>query len=158
MRAQTAASQPPQQASSSGNGMAPAMASQAEIQRQQMNAMQNIQALRAQRIADMQQTVDQMHELVKDMRARVAATNPKAHSPQMENVQLWEMMLAHLDKTLAQARETTMPRPAMTGSNRTNRRGMMYQRPTALPALPAGAANGSQAASAATQQGPTQAR
>jgi len=74
------------------------------------------------RLQDMQNTLTQMHALLQDMQARtragktVVAKSGAAKASAAENlaladnVRMWELLLNHLDTTMAQARMTVMRR------------------------------------------------
>ena len=78
-----------------------------------------------QRLIEMQQMLTQMHALLKQMQSKALKTNDASA---MDNVRMWELMLGHMDRSLAQARMTEAERTAMF------QRAMVGRRP--------GAANG----------------
>lgn len=82
------------------------------------------------RVQEMQDTVAQMHVLLKEMQAK--AGNAKS-STAADNVRMWELLLNHLDASLAQARMTVAMRRAMS------QRAMTGQTPSGAPngAVPA---------------------
>lgn len=106
-----------------------------------------------QRVQDMQATVDAMHVALKKMQRKAAATSkdPMAKA----NLQMWDLMVGHLDKQLQQLKQAEASRAEMEA-----RRAAMYkqaevnsqgvarpaQQPTppvgqaAVPAAPASAA------------------
>ncbi len=69
------------------------------------------------RLREMQDTLNQMHALLRDMetKASTAKTTPvktaaTKSSETMDNIRMWQLLLNHLDMTLAQARMTAMRR------------------------------------------------
>ncbi len=100
-------------------------------------AMQRMEAVHEQRLQEMEVILAKMHTLLNDMKAKVAAGDSKNASSQMDNIELWEMLLGHLDKTLAQARMAAIQRGALAGGSSGKRRGpMVYRRPGADQTLP----------------------
>ena len=67
------------------------------------------QLIEHQRLQEMQTTLASMHALLKEMREKAAARNAKDPVAK-DNLQMWELMLAHLDKQLEQLRVATMAR------------------------------------------------
>jgi hypothetical protein len=100
---------------------------------------------RLQRMQEMQDTLGKMHLLLKDMQAKVASGNSESQSAMMDNVQMWQMILEHLDQNLAQARGTTVLRgsPASSSARRS-----MTRRSGGVPTTPAMPAAGGTAAPA----------
>ncbi len=70
------------------------------------------------RLDAMQDTLTKMHALLKQMQARAAKAKSQA---EVENIEMWELMLGHLDKTLAEARVSEMQRAAMFQRSMANR-------------------------------------
>jgi hypothetical protein len=103
--------------------------------------LQNPEMGRLQRMQEMQDTLSKMHELLKDMQAKVASSNPKSQSAMMDNVQMWQLILEHLDHNMAQARTSMMLRgsEASPGARRNMTRRSGVARTPAMPA-PGGSA------------------
>ncbi len=91
---------------------------------------------RMQRMQEMQDTLNKMHQLLKDMQAKVASSNPKSKSAMMDNVQMWQLILEHLDHNMAQARTSMMLRgsDASPGARRNMTRRSGVVRAPAMPA------------------------
>ena len=67
------------------------------------------QLLERQRLQEMEATLGSMHALLKEMRDKAASKNSK--DPVLkDNLRMWELMLAHLDKQLDQLRMATLTR------------------------------------------------
>jgi hypothetical protein len=62
-----------------------------------------------QRLQEMQTTLTSMHALLKEMRDKAASRNSK-DAVVKDNLQMWELMLAHLDKQLDQLKIATLMR------------------------------------------------
>jgi hypothetical protein len=63
------------------------------------------------RIAEMESCVTQMHAVLKQMESKTAAA--KGPTATAEEIQMWKLLLGHLDRTLAAARVTELQRSAM---------------------------------------------
>ena len=98
-------------------------------------AAQRMEALYQQRLQELEVNVAKMHTLLNDMKAKLAASPSKNAAAEQDNIALWEIMLGHLDKTLAQARIAAMQRGAFSGAANKNRAPMVYRQPqTGRPA------------------------
>lgn len=96
---------------------------------------QRTEALYQQRLQELEVNVARMHTLLDDMKAKLAAGLSKNAAAEKDNIALWEIMLGHLDRTLAQARIATMQRGALNRSANKNRASMVYRQPqTGRPA------------------------
>ncbi len=62
------------------------------------------------RLEAMQDTLTKMHTLLQQMQIRAAKSKSQTD---VENFQMWELLLGHLDRTLADARAAEMQRAAM---------------------------------------------
>jgi len=67
------------------------------------------QLIEHKRLQEMQTTLASMHALLKEMREKAAARNSKDPVAK-DNLQMWELMLAHLDQQLEQLRVATVAR------------------------------------------------
>lgn len=67
------------------------------------------QLLERQRLQEMQTTLASIHALLKEMRDKAALRNSKDRVLK-DNLEMWELMPAHLDKQLEQLRVATMAR------------------------------------------------
>ena len=98
-----------------------------------------------QRMEDMQNTLVKMHTVLKQMRAKAGkggAKDPLAAA----NLDMWELMLSHLDKQLEELRASTLAREDLEA-----RRAALYKQAEAKAALAAKNARGTGATpSAAT--------
>lgn len=65
----------------------------------------------AARLEDMQDTLTKLHALLKQMQSQAGSS--KRQTVAAENIQMWELLLGHLDRTLAQARMTAIQRSVM---------------------------------------------
>src|ERR1700758_578373 len=106
----------------------------------------NVNSLAAlhQRIEDMQGTLQSMHALMKQMSAKAAKSGTK--DPVVKaNLEMWNLMVGHLDKQLEELRQTEAAREDMEA-----RRNALYKQADAKAAAEAQAArakmmNGAQA-------------
>ena len=105
------------------------------------SSLQTPEMGRLQRMQEMQDTLSKMHELLKDMQTKVTSSNPKNQSAMMDNVQMWQLILEHLDHNMAQARTSMMLRGSETspGARRNMTRRSGGARTPAMPA-PGGSA------------------
>jgi hypothetical protein len=95
------------------------------------------------RMEDMQSTLAKMHTVLKQMRAQApkgGAKDPVAAA----NLDMWELMLSHLDKQLDELRATTLAREDLEA-----RRAALYKQADAKAALAAKTALGAGAAPSA---------
>jgi hypothetical protein len=105
-------------------------------------------AMLHQRMEEMQNTLAKMHTVLKQMRAKAAkgaAKDPLAAA----NLDMWELMLSHLDKQLEELRATTLAREDLEA-----RRAALYRQAdtkAALAAKTAGVAGAAPSAAAAVQ-------
>jgi hypothetical protein len=100
-------------------------------------AMQRMASMHQQRLQEMEISLGKMHSLLNDMKTRLAADKSANTAAQKDNIQLWEMMLGHLDKTLAQARTAAIQRGELAGGNGNKAHGsMVYRRPPAVQPSP----------------------
>ena len=97
-----------------------------------------------QRLQEMETTLMSMHALLKKMQAKAAASKSK-DSAAAANLQMWELMLAHLDKQFDQLRAATLEREDLDA-----RRAALYRQADAKAAKEA-----QDAAAAAKGQTPT---
>jgi len=117
-------------------------------------AMQRMEALHQQRLQEMEVSLAKMHTLLNDMKARLAADHSRSSASEKDNIELWEMMLGHLDKTLAQARLAAVQRGALSGGPASKKRTpMVYRQPPANRLVP-GAPEPAPSASPQPQNGP----
>ena len=79
------------------------------------------QATPRQRMQEMENTLTSMHALLKQMQAKAAKNNSK-DSNARANLQMWELMLTHLDKQFGELRVATLEREDMEA-----RRAAMYK-------------------------------
>ena len=84
-----------------------------------------------QQMQDMEETLNKMHVLMKQMRAKTAASSSK-DSLAKANLDMWELMLNHLDKQFEQLRVTTLMREDWE-----SRRAAMYKQADAKAAADA---------------------
>jgi uncharacterized protein involved in copper resistance len=90
-----------------------------------------------QRMQEMQETVDQMHTLLKQMRTK-AASSKSADPLAKANLEMWELMLKHLDRQFDQLRVATLTREDLE-----TRRTAMYKQAEARAAAAKAHAQGS---------------
>jgi hypothetical protein len=83
----------------------------------------------------MELNVAKMHALLNDMKAK-AAVDAKSSTAQKENIELWEIMLGHLDRTLAQARMAALQRGELPRGSGKAPGSMMNRQPQGAPAAP----------------------
>jgi hypothetical protein len=113
------------------------MASPAE---KTMTSVQTAAALK--RMQEMESTLKQMHTLLKQMRAKTGSNSSK--DPFVKaNLEMWQLMLGHLDKQFDQLRAATLTREDLLA-----RRAALYKQAAAKAALAAEAARGSNASQA----------
>jgi Skp family chaperone for outer membrane proteins len=84
-----------------------------------------------QRLHDMQGTLDKMHALLKQLRARTGKSGAQDALAQA-NLDMWELMVGHLDKQFEQLRLATMTREDLEA-----RRAAMYKQVDAKAAAAA---------------------
>jgi hypothetical protein len=108
-------------------------------------ALQRMEVLHQQRLQEMEVSLAKMHTLLNDMKARMAANDSHGTPSQRDNIELWEMMLGHLDKTLAQARLAAVQRGALSGGPAAKNRGPMVYRQPSKPPVPGAPAPGATA-------------
>jgi len=130
----------------SGASSSPALTGRMSPSQDPSVALQRMEALHQQRLQEMEVSLAKMHTLLNDMKARMAANNSHSTPSQKDNIELWEMMLGHLDKTLAQARLAAVQRGALSGGPAAKNRGpMVYRQQPSKPPLPGAPAPGSTA-------------
>ena len=95
------------------------------------------------RIQDMETTLSKMREVLKQMHARAAKTK-STDSATTANLDMWELMVGHLDKELEQLRGTLAAREDLEA-----RRAALYKQADAKVEAAAQAARAAQAAQAA---------
>ncbi len=107
-----------------------------------------------QRIDDMQSTLTKMHAVLKQMRASSVKSHAK-DSVAKANLDMWELLVGHLDKQLQELQAAQVARQDMEA-----RRAALYKQADAKAAAEAQAARAAQAAQAAKSGGeaPTPAR
>lgn len=100
-----------------------------------------------QRMQDMESTLNKMHAVLKQMRARAASRKDQATR---DNLEMWELMVGQLDKQFDQLRVATLTREDLEA-----RRAAMYQQAMARAAAARPGARGStpEQATAAAAQG-----
>lgn len=126
-----------------GNGMAmprSARSGKAGAVQAQLTPRQHLQ--------EMESTLTSMHTLLKQMQAK-AAKNITKDAIAQANLQMWELMLAHLDKQFEQLRVATLEREDIEA-----RRAAMYSQAAEKADKEAAAARAAQAAAAAGQASP----
>lgn len=96
------------------------------------------------RVEELQETVAQMHALLNQMQSKAGSAKDKAATA--DNVRMWEILLGHLDRTLAEARAAAMQRTLMY------QRAMPGQSPGGPPSSPAAVPGGAAAAPAPPPQ------
>ncbi len=96
-----------------------------------------------QRMEDMQDTLTKMHAVLKQMRAK-AVKGGARDSLTTANLDMWELMLGHLDKQFEELRASTLAREDLEA-----RRAALYKQADAKAALAAKSAQGSGSVSAA---------
>jgi hypothetical protein len=84
-----------------------------------------------QRMQEMQGTLNSMHALLKQMRAKATAAGNSKDSLAKANLEMWELMLSHLDKQFDQLRVATLARDDLEA-----RRAAMYRQAMARTARP----------------------
>jgi len=97
-------------------------------------------AVMRERVQDMESTISQMRGVLKEMHAR-AAKNKPTDSLAKANLDMWELMVGHLDKDLQQLRETLAAREDLEA-----RRADLYRQADAKAAAAAQAGRAAQAA------------
>jgi hypothetical protein len=108
------------------------------------NKMTSVQAAVAQkRMQEMESTLKAMHLLLKQMRDKAAKS--KSQDPFAKaNLEMWQLMLGHLDQQFNQLRATTLAREDLNA-----RRAALYKQAEAKAALEAEAARAANTSSAA---------
>ena len=101
-----------------------------------------------QHLQEMESTLTSMHFLLKQMQAKAAKNNSK-DSNAKANLQMWELMLTHLDKQFEQLRVATLAREDLEA-----RRAAMYSQAAEKADRAAAEARAAQAAAAAGQTPP----
>lgn len=101
-----------------------------------------------QRMQEMESTLTSMHALLKQMHAKTASGSSK-DSNANANLQMWELMLTHLDKQFEQLRAATLAREDLEA-----RRAAMYSQAMDKADKAAAEARGAQAAAASGQTPP----
>ncbi len=86
-------------------------------------------AMLRQRMEDMQSTLGKMHVVLKEMRAKAVKGGAK-DSLTTANLDMWELMLGHLDKQFEELRATTLAREDIEA-----RRAALYKQADAKAAL-----------------------
>ena len=100
-------------------------------------------AMLRQHMEDMQGTLAKMHTVLKQMRAKAAKSGAK-DSLTAANLDMWELMLGHLDKQFEELRASTLAREDLEA-----RRAALYKQAEAKAALAAKSAQAAGAAPAA---------
>lgn len=123
-----------------GNRAVPGAASstvvKAQVAHTEGNAgtMQTTAGLR-QHTQEMQETLGKMHVLLKQMRLKAASSSKDPYI--RANLQMWELMLSHLDKQLGELQFATMTREDLD-----KRRAAMYKQALARASVAGRAAQG----------------
>ena len=104
---------------------------------------QGLTALR-QRVEDMQSTLSQMHAVLKQMHAKAAKSSVK-DSLAKANLDMWELMVGHLDTELQQLQAAVTAREDLEA-----RRASLYRQADAKAEAEAQAARATQTATSAT--------
>ena len=100
-----------------------------------------------QRIQDMESTLDQMHLVLKQMQAKAAKSGAK-DSLAKANLEMWGLLVSHLDKQLQELKLAEAARADMEA-----RRAALYKQADAKAEASAAAARAAQAAQAAQAAG-----
>lgn len=100
-----------------------------------------------QRIQDMESTLDQMHLVLKQMQAKAAKSSAK-DSLAKANLEMWGLLVGHLDKQLQELKLAEAAREDMEA-----RRAALYKQADAKAEASAAAARAAQAAQAAQAAG-----
>jgi hypothetical protein len=93
---------------------------------QGMGGMHGMSAMHQQHQKEMQANLDKMHALLNDMRTKAASLNQKDRAPMMDNVQMWQMMLDHLDSMMKHMQEMQSGVGPMDKSHSKHHGGMMH--------------------------------
>jgi septal ring factor EnvC (AmiA/AmiB activator) len=101
------------------------------------------------RVADMDNSISQMRALLKQMQAK-AAKSKATDSLTKTNLQMWELMIGHLNKDLQQLRVTLAAREDLEA-----RRASLYRQADAKAEAEAQAARAAEAARFAQEQNAT---
>jgi len=104
-------------------------------------------AMLRQRMEDMQGTLAKMHAVLKQMRAKAVKGGAK-DSLTTANLDMWELMLGHLDQQFEELRATTLAREDLEA-----RRAALYKQADANAALAAKNAQAASHAAATADQG-----
>jgi multidrug resistance efflux pump len=104
-------------------------------------AFPTAEAMASQQMKELEETVSQMQAMLKQMQAKAASS--KSRDTQ-DNLRMWEVLVGHLDHTLAQARLLAAERADMTA-----RRQALYQQAQAKADAEAARARAEMAAAAA---------
>jgi hypothetical protein len=116
-------------------------------------AAQSAEGAREQRLQEMSSLVEQMHTVLNEMQSRAAGA-PAEDKNAADNVKMWQLLLAHLDRMLAQAQGAPAAGPKSAGGEPFSRYARHRFAPTRrgapAPSPTADAMPGSSAATAET--------
>ena len=93
-----------------------------------------------QRVQDMENTLNQMHGVLKEMQAKAAKSSAK-DSLAKSNLEMWELLVGHLDKQLQELKIATAAREDLEA-----RRSALYKQADAKAEAEAQAARAAEAA------------
>jgi len=155
LRAQSPASAAPRAANEGSANGAPQSLAAPTPNQDSSPATQRMAAQYQQRLHEMEVSLVKMHALLNDMKTKLSPGTSKGAGAQKDNIELWEMMLGHLDRTLAQARMSALQRGELGGGAASQRRAAtMSRRPLAIPSSPATPQNPGVTSPAQPQTGP----